>query len=359
MALDSGRLRIALPAILLTMSVLLIGQDDDNRFDAARTRPLDVARVLAGRYPAAPAMSYIPALAWSGALRLSALTKEAQWADKAKREMQPFLAGEKLAIAPPHSLATLGGHIAFADLALAENDRSARELARKAADFILPQGPDAVVSHGSRWTDDMYMAAALLSRVAVLTKDDRYARTATRLLTSYAERLQRPDGLFIHSEHGPYAWGRGNGFAALGLADTLTYLTKSAPDRARVMEVYRMHMNALIKHQSAEGAWHQIVDEPASYRELTVTALTLSAMARGVRLGWLDRRFIPVIDRAWASVLSRIGKDGTLRDVCASTGAGPTKEHYLNRPAINGVDDRGGAMALLAALELEELRRTQ
>ncbi len=40
-------------------------------------------------------------------------------------------------------------------------------------------------------------------------------------------------------------------------------------------------------------------------------------------------------------------------DVCSGTGAGPTREYYLNRPVVNGADDRGGAMALLAALEME------
>ena len=38
-------------------------------------------------------------------------------------------------------------------------------------------------------------------------------------------------------------------------------------------------------------------------------------------------------------------------EVCASTGAGPTKRYYLDRPATTG-DDRGGAMALMAALEV-------
>jgi hypothetical protein len=48
-----------------------------------------------------------------------------------------------------------------------------------------------------------------------------------------------------------------------------------------------------------------------------------------------------------------------VRDVCSSTGAGPTKDYYLNRPVVNGADDRGGAMALLAAIEIEELSRAK
>jgi unsaturated rhamnogalacturonyl hydrolase len=107
------------------------------------------------------------------------------------------------------------------------------------------------------------------------------------------------------------------------------------------------------------------VDEPTSYRELTVTAMTVAAMARGVRLGFLDRsayqgaidRGWKAVVRGWKAVVARVNEDGTVRDVCSSTGAGRSQEYYLNRPAVNGADDRGGAMALLAAIEVETLRR--
>src|SRR5687768_9199148 len=172
--------------------------------------PLDVARVLAKRYPAAPIMSYIPALSWSGAMRLSTLTKDPQFADKARREMAPFLSGAKPAIAQPYVLTSLAGHLAFADLAALDNDSAADALARKGADFILPDVPDAIIRFPRRWTDDMFMASALLSRVGARTKDPKYGAVVGRLLTAYAADFQRADGLFIHAEEGPYAWGRGN-----------------------------------------------------------------------------------------------------------------------------------------------------
>ena len=79
--------------------------------------PLAIARVLAARYPAQPIMSYIPALAWSGSLRLSALTGEAQWREKALKEMQPFITGQTPAIAEPYRLTSLAGALAFFDAA--------------------------------------------------------------------------------------------------------------------------------------------------------------------------------------------------------------------------------------------------
>jgi unsaturated rhamnogalacturonyl hydrolase len=325
----------------------------------ADRRPVDVALVLAARYPAAPSMSYIPALAWAGALQLSARTGDATYATKARREMEPFLTGAKPAIAEPYLLTSLAGHLAFSALAADAGEARAAELAVTAADFILPTAgdKDLAVRFGRQWTDDMFMASAILSPVAARTKDPKYAQSIGRLLTSYAEKLQRRDGLFIHALDGPHAWGRGNGFAAFGLVVALEHLPASWPDRSRVLEIYRAHMRALLAHQSDEGSWRQVVDEPASYRELTVTAMTVTAMARGVRLGWLDKSYVPHIERGWRAVSARVSADGAVADVCSGTGAGPTKEYYLNRPAVSGGDDRGGAMALVAALEMSQLSR--
>jgi rhamnogalacturonyl hydrolase YesR len=323
-------------------------------------QPLEVARALAARYPAQPIMSYIPALAWSGSLRLAALTGEERWREKPRREMQVFLDGRTAAIAEPYLLTSLAGHLAFADLGSLDGNAAAAALALKAAELILPRDQDETIRFPRRWTDDMFMASSLLSRVAARTRDARFADAVGRLLLSYAAALQRGDGLFVHATEGPHAWGRGNGFAVLGLADALTYLPESWPDRARVLEIYRRHLRAMLEHQSDDGSWRQVVDEPASYRELTVTAMTVAAIARGLRSGWLDRAaFQAALDRGWQAVLARVGDDGAVRDVCSGTGAGPTKEYYLNRPVVNGPDDRGGAMALLAALEVETLARAR
>jgi rhamnogalacturonyl hydrolase YesR len=61
-----------------------------------------------------------------------------------------------------------------------------------------------------------------------------------------------------------------------------------------------------------------------------------------------------VVDRAWRGVAAHVAEDGTIIDVCTSTGSGPTKKYYLDRAAITGADDRGGAMALMAAVEMLE-----
>mgnify|MGYP001570506271 CR=1 FL=1 len=315
--------------------------------------PLAIARVLAARYPAQPIMSYIPALSWSGSLRLSVLTGESRWRDKAVREMQPFISGETPAIAEPYRLTSLAGHLALAELGILENNDAARGRALLAAEWVIARPPAEGFRFATGWTDDMFMLSSVIARLAS-------AEGASRLgtvLTTYADRLQRPDGLFVHAADGPHAWGRGNGFALLGVTEALTRLPESWPSRAAVLNIYRTHVKALAAHQSDDGSWRQVIDEPSSYRELTATAMIVAALSRGVARGWIDRAtYLPLINRGWTAVAARVMADGTVRDVCSGTGAGPTKDYYLKRPVVNGADDRGGAMALLAALEIAELR---
>ena len=76
-------------------------------------------------------------------------------------------------------------------------------------------------------------------------------------------------------------------------------------------------------------------------------------MARAVRRGWLDASYRHTIDLAWQGVTERIDDAGGLVDCCTNTGVQENLQAYLDRPAIFGRDDRGGAMALWFAVEME------
>ena len=325
--------------------------------------PVEIAKILANRYPASPAMSYISAVAWSNTLRLAARLGDAALVEKVRDQMAPFLPGETPVVTEPYRLTSLAGLFAFLDFSEPGQSDEALAVAIAGAEFMFPpfpdgpQAPDAILRSPTGWTDDMFMVSSLLSRLGARTGDARYGAIVGRLLTTYAETLQRPDGLFVHSARGPHPWGRGNGFAILGLTDALTFLPDDWAERARVLDIYRRHAEALIGHQGPAGMWHQVVDEPGSYRELTVTSMTLVALARGVRLGWLEDAYEPAIERAWLGIAARIAEDGAVVDASTSTGAGETKQYYLDRTAIFAPDDRGGAMALWAAMEMDELRR--
>jgi unsaturated rhamnogalacturonyl hydrolase len=79
------------------------------------------------------------------------------------------------------------------------------------------------------------------------------------------------------------------------------------------------------------------------------------AMKRGLDRGWLDKKECqPALDRAWIAAKHRIGPGGKVVDICTGTGKQKSLRDYYDRPAIWGVDARGGAMALMLATEMME-----
>ena len=317
--------------------------------------PLDVARLLARRYPAAPSISYIPALAWVHALRLAEMDGDASLRDRVLEDVGPWLSGDRPLFGDRISFAAIAGTMIFSEIARSPGADGAAAARLAAAGVALAAAETApgTPRYASGWSDDFYLGTIAAARAG----DAEALAAAARLVTTTAARLQQPGGLYHHDAGAPTAWGRGNGFGALGLAELLTVLPPDHPDREAVLDTHRRHLAAMRAHQAPDGMWRQIVDVPGSYRETSVTAMTLTAMARGLRLGWLDQSYRPVVDRAWRALLAHVLADGALVDVCFSTGAGPTRRHYLDRPAVNGADDRGGAMVLGAALEYHDLQR--
>src|SRR5262245_15828638 len=143
--LNSIRLHIITIIVLLLTVGILAGQAPSAR------QPLDVARLLAAKYPESPVTSYIPGVAWANSLRLAQLTGEDKWKEKPRRGMQQFLSGEKPGIAQPYQLTSLAGHLALSDLGELDKNAEATTQARKAADFILSDNNDEVVKYGRKW----------------------------------------------------------------------------------------------------------------------------------------------------------------------------------------------------------------
>ena len=98
-----------------------------------------------------------------------------------------------------------------------------------------------------------------------------------------------------------------------------------------------------------------MTDFPGSYEELSATCMVGIALARAVDLGWLGESYLPGLKRCWEAVSESIDDDGGLVDVCAGTGPQTSVREYLDRPAVSGLDDRGGAMAMWFALEMAKI----
>jgi rhamnogalacturonyl hydrolase YesR len=228
------------------------------------------------------------------------------------------------------------------------------ELVRAAANaaFDADGTPREAMPMHNEMSDAVFMGCPILAQAARLTGEARYADACLRNLRAIQRLCLREDGLYRHSPLDEAAWGRGNGFPALGLCWSLDELPESSSVRDELLAAHRAHLTALLPHQDASGCWHQVIDRPESYREFTATAMITYALMRGIRAGRLAAdAFGPPAERAWEALKQRIATDGTLIDVCTGTGKQKSLRDYYDRPAILGRDDRGGAMALLVATE--------
>lgn len=291
---------------------------------------------------------YIEAIALNARLKLGDL-------DDVRRLAEPYASAAKDTLERPSSLA-VAGHIVFTELARATGDPRYTALVRKAADtgFDETGAMREAMPYHNEFSDSVFMGTTIAAQAGALTGERRYFDMAGRHLRFMQGIDRRPDGLYRHQPATDTAWGRGNGFAALGLALTLTELPADHPDYSYVLASYREHMAALLPYQNRDGLWRNVVDHPGAYAEYSATAMIGFAMLRGLRRGWFDDEpaYRVAVERAWHAVNARTGSDGTVIDVCESTARIESLDGYLEREAILGMDPRAGAMAMQFAVEL-------
>lgn len=293
---------------------------------------------------------YIQALALIAQIRLGHL-------EDVKRLAEPYADGTRNSLARPNSL-VLAGHLVFAELARRTGDQRYVQIVRKAADlgFEADGRMKESMPYHDGYSDSVFMGTAIAAEAGALTGDRKYFDLAAKHVAFMQKLVLRADGLYRHSPATEAAWGRGNGFPAIGLALSLQLFPKDHPELPRLIASFQAHMNALAPYQDGDGLWRNVIDYPGTFAELSGTAMIGFSMLQGVRHGWLPReKFQPIVDKAWQAVLARTGPDGHIVDVCESTFNLKSVDDYVRRAALFGVDPRAGAMALMFATAMAGL----
>jgi len=299
--------------------------------------------------------TYISAMALIAQLRLGHTAEVLRLTDR-------YLNGSADSFARP-SQSSLAAHLLFYEIASRttggeSSDRAAKLVIRAAGSGFTDDGSlRAFMPLNGGWSDSVFMDIPILAKAGALSGERKYFDMAARHFFYMQKIVGRPDGLYRHQASTDAAWGRGNGFPALGLALTLTNLPTDHPDYPALLASFQAHMKALSRYQDVNGMFLEVIDYPGAYPEYSATAMIATAMLRGVRRGWLDASvYQPIVDRAWRAILIRTASDGRLFDVAESTGTrGLTLEDYLRRAAILERDPRGGAFAMLLATEIAGL----
>jgi unsaturated rhamnogalacturonyl hydrolase len=330
----------------------------DEQADRLARSPQQVAEQLARVYGhKLDQVAYIPALPLVAKVRLSGITGDVSYAGEVAQIVEPYSTGEKSPV--PKAGNEQAGHLIFAEMG-AHSTGIGRDrwiaLCRTAADQIFDKNgkPQDLMPFHSEMSDAVFMAGPILAATGKLTGETKYFDAAATHFASMRKLCLREDGIYRHSPLCEAAWGRGNGFPALGLAWALSEWPDDHSARKELIGELQKHVAALKKHQDqSTGCWHQVIDHPESYDEYSCTCMIGWAMQRGISRGWLSKdEYQPSVDLAWRAIKERTSPTGELVNVCTGTGKMKTLQDYFDRPAINGRDDRGGAMGLMFATEL-------
>jgi unsaturated rhamnogalacturonyl hydrolase len=206
--------------------------------------------------------------------------------------------------------------------------------------------PDGLTRQTRFWVDDIWMIGSLQVQAFRATGNPIYLDRAALELDVYLNRLQQPNGLFFHGEEAPFFWGRGNGWVAAGLAELLSELPKNNHHYASILAGYRKMMEVLVRYQSDEGMWRQLIDYENAWKETSSTAMFGYAISIGVREGLLtESEFVQAYQKAWLALSEYITEEGKVSEVCAGTGQSQDADYYLTRPRV--VSDFHGQAPIL------------
>ena len=212
--------------------------------------------------------------------------------------------------------------------------------------------PDGLSGETRFWIDDMYMLTILQLEAYRATGDRKYLDRDAKEMVAYLDKLQQPNGLFLHATDVPFYWGRGDGWVAAGMAEMLRSLPQDHPQRARILASYQKMMAALLKYQGKDGMWHELIDHDEAWPESSSSAMFTFAMVTGVKNGWIDPAIYgPAARKGWLALVGYIDQNNDVTSVCEGTGKLNDLSYYLARRRRTG-DFHGQAPVLWAATAL-------
>lgn len=166
-------------------------------------------------------------------------------------------------------------------------------------------------------------------------------------------------------------WGRAMGWLAMSTVDTLDYFPANHPKRAAILDCITKIAEGIIKYQSPEGVWYQILDladREGNYKESSCTAMFAYFLKKAIMKGYLSSDYEPYAKKAIDGLFNEfVTVDDNnmvhVHNCCLVAGLGPDKrperdgsfEYYISEAVVD--DDNktfGTLLCLLSLYALEE-----
>ena len=215
--------------------------------------------------------------------------------------------------------------------------------------LIADPGPGVFV-------DPLHFDPPFLVQLGVLSGSAELTDAGAKQAQALVDLLQDRSGVFWHfflersGERYGLGWGRGQGWALLGLVDVLEGLSASHPLRESLRGALARLADALRASQRDDGSWYAVISDPDSGPESSTAAFVAAGLSRAVVEGLLGAEYLEPARSAWAATARRVRPDGVLDGVSANVWACTVPSHYANVP-LGAVVPWGQGPLLLAAAE--------
>jgi unsaturated rhamnogalacturonyl hydrolase len=204
------------------------------------------------------------------------------------------------------------------------------------------------------FVDPLHFDPPFLVQLGALTGASELVDAGAGQALALTELLQDSSGVFWHfflkrsGERYGFGWGRGQGWALLGLVDVLEHLPRTHAGWEPLRRALAGLANALRDHQLADGGWYAVIGDPESGPESSTAAFVAAGVSAAVAAGLLESDHLEVARRAWRQTAALVRADGALEGVSANVWACTAASHYRNVP-LDAVVPWGQGPLLLAA----------
>ncbi len=220
------------------------------------------------------------------------------------------------------------------------------------------------------WLDGLYMAQPFYMEYGSKYSDskDECIDSYNQFMNVYNNLKDDSTGLYYHGyddeKKQDWAdektglsqsfWLRAIGWYAMSLVDTIEKMPSDMEkEKNDLINIYKELADSMIKYQSENGMWYQVVDRPKDINNFEETSGTLAvgySMMKASRLGYVDKSYFDYGKKAFDGVIDNYvstNSDGKieLRQICLVAGLGNGRdgsyEYYTTQTTISENDAKG------------------
>lgn len=232
------------------------------------------------------------------------------------------------------------------------------------------------------WLDGLYMAEPFYAEYSMLFNQAKdFDDVANQFIWMENHSCDSKTGLLYHAwdeskqqrwanpvtGQSPEFWSRAMGWYMMALIDVLDYLPQNHPKRNELIAIFQRISTAVKNYQHPQSyVWYQVTDKASAkgnYPEASASCMFVYAIAKGVRMKYIDKSFSMVAKNGFDSILKNFIETDTnghihLTNACSGAGLGGNPyrdgsyEYYIKEP-VRKDDLKGIGPFIQASIEIE------